>query len=74
MIKLIDESNLLEKINVHKKAETQQRIVEWLKVIINHRAENLINIFKLDSEEGFQNIELAILRAFLNSILAKLVY
>ena len=68
MVKLIDESNLLEKISVHKKEETRQRIVEWLKVIINNRAENLINIFKLDSEEGFQNIELAILRAFLNSM------
>ena len=39
-----------------------------LEFIISKIPDNLINVFKLDSEEGSQDIELAILRAFLNCI------
>ena len=42
-----------------------------LKYIISKLSENLINIFKLDSEEGGSDIELTILRAFLNCNLIK---
>lgn len=40
--------------------------VERLKYIISKLSDNLINVFRLDSEEGGQDIELTILRAFLN--------
>lgn len=40
--------------------------VERLKYIISKLSDNLINIFRLDSEEGGSDIELTILRAFLN--------
>lgn len=40
--------------------------VERLKYIISKYSDNLINIFRLDSEEGSSDIELSILRAFLN--------
>jgi hypothetical protein len=39
---------------------------ERLKYIISKLSDNLINVFRLDSEEGGQDIELTILRAFLN--------
>jgi hypothetical protein len=42
--------------------------VERLKYIISKLSDNLINIFRLDSEEGGSDIELTILRAFLNCI------
>lgn len=38
-----------------------------LRFILSKKSDDLINVFKLDSEEGSQTIELAILRAFLNS-------
>lgn len=40
--------------------------IERLKYIISKLSDNLINIFRLDSEEGGSDIELTILRAFLN--------
>jgi hypothetical protein len=40
--------------------------VSKLKYIISRLSDNLINIFRLDSEEGGSDIELTILRAFLN--------
>lgn len=40
--------------------------IEKLKYIISKLSDNLINIFRLDSEEGGSDIELTILRAFLN--------
>lgn len=43
--------------------------VERLKYIISKLSDSLINVFRLDSEEGGQDIELTILRAFLNCIL-----
>lgn len=45
-----------------------QEAVERLKYIISRVSDNLINIFRLDSEEGGSDIELTILRAFLNCI------
>jgi hypothetical protein len=47
------------KIEIEKSAKK-------LEFILSKIPENLINVFNLDSEEGSQDIELAILRAFLN--------
>ena len=38
--------------------------IERLEFIISKVSDNLINVFHLDSEEGGQDIELTILRAF----------
>ncbi len=40
--------------------------MEKIKYIISRISDNLINVFRLDSEEGGSDIELTILRAFLN--------
>ena len=45
-----------------------ENFVEKLEFIISKVKDNLINVFRLDSEEGGQDIELTILRAFLNCI------
>jgi len=66
---LIEESNIFEKL---KKSDPQLFLIEQslaikrLEFILSKKSENLINIFRLDSEEGQQDFELAILRAFLN--------
>ena len=43
--------------------------IKRLEYIISKIAHNLINVFHLDSEEGGSDIELTILRAFLNCML-----
>jgi len=45
--------------------DRRPKAVEQLQNIVKNK--KLINVFKLDSEEGSQTIELAILRSFLNS-------
>lgn len=66
--KLIAESKMFE--NFAKDPVLYQKktneAVERLKYIISKLSDNLINVFRLDSEEGGQDIELTILRAFLN--------
>lgn len=64
--KLIEDSNLLNS----KKSDFEQQkatAIESLKFIVNKFKDNLINVFRLDSEEAGQDIEITILRAFLNS-------
>lgn len=66
LYQLIKESKLfLKKDNSVDEAKTREAL-ENLKTIINSQA-NLINIFRLDSDDSSQDIELSILRAFLNS-------
>lgn len=43
------------------------KAVNQLQKIIQKKNDNLVNVFKLDSDESCQTIELAILRAHLNS-------
>ena len=65
--KLIVESKMYERIvdpQILKK-ETSEAL-RRLEYIISKLEENLINVFRLDSEEGGADIELTILRAFLN--------
>ncbi len=64
--KLIEDSNLLNS----KKPDFEQQkatAIESLKFIVSKFKDNLINVFRLDSEEAGQDIEITILRAFLNS-------
>ena len=51
-----------------------ENFVEKLEFIISKVKDNLINVFRLDSEEGGQDIELTILRAFLNCIYIDYIY
>jgi hypothetical protein len=63
--KLIVDSNLLNS----KKPDFEQQkaiAIESLKFIVSKFKDNLINVFRLDSEEAGQDIEITILRAFLN--------
>jgi hypothetical protein len=64
--KLIEDSNL---VNSKKPDFEQQKAIaiESLKFIVSKFKDNLINVFRLDSEEAGQDIEITILRAFLNS-------
>jgi len=64
---LIESSRMFEKMQGSAKQEKVSKAVEQLRFIVEKKADNLINIFRIDSEEGSQTIELAILRAFLNS-------
>jgi hypothetical protein len=64
--KLIVDSNLLNS----KKPDFEQQkaiAIESLKFIVSKFKNNLINVFRLDSEEAGKDIEITILRAFLNS-------
>jgi hypothetical protein len=54
------------KKNSKKYLEEVNLAVKRLETIVSKKCENLINIFRLDSEEGEQDFELTILRAFLN--------
>lgn len=45
-----------------------------LEFIASKFSQNLVNVFKLDSEEGSQDIEMTILRAFLNCINIKKIF
>lgn len=47
----------------HKKMSDALKTLEY---IVSKFKCNLINVFRLDSEEGSQDIEMSILRAFLN--------
>ena len=55
------------KVNDPKKyAQDKDLAIKRLEFIISKKSENLINIFRLDGDEGDQDFELTILRAFLN--------
>ena len=51
-----------------------EKSAKKLEFILSKIPENLINVFNLDSEEGSQDIELAILRAFLNCNILKMFF
>jgi len=65
---LVEQSKIFEKLkkNSKKYLEEVNLAVKRLETIVSKKCENLINIFRLDSEEGEQDFELTILRAFLN--------
>jgi hypothetical protein len=54
-----------DKFNEYKEKE-KQKAIEQLNFLIENKSKNLVNIFRLDGEEDGQDIELAVLRAFLN--------
>jgi hypothetical protein len=56
--------DFIKDVNAYK--SKIKEATERLKYIISKLSDNLINVFRLDSEEGGQDIELTILRAFLN--------
>jgi hypothetical protein len=65
--KLLDESKMFEKLKGSPSyAKETNEAIRRLEYIISKLSDNLINVFRLDSEEGGQDIELTILRAFLN--------
>ena len=65
---LVEQSKMFEKLkkNSKKYLEEVNLAVKRLETIVSKKCENLISIFRLDSEEGEQDFELTILRAFLN--------
>lgn len=65
--KLIIESKMFEHLKDSVAYQLKiQEAGKRLQYIISRLSDNLINIFRLDSEEGGSDIELTILRAFLN--------
>jgi len=75
LTKLLDESEMFEAAKAKSQKEYQKQIndaIKRLKNIIefnNAKNSKLINVFRLDSEESSQDIELTILRAFLNGFI-----
>lgn len=47
--------------------------LQWLQFIVEQRSKNLINVFKLENEEENQDIEISILKAFINGRLTKVL-
>jgi hypothetical protein len=75
MEKLIFDSKMFERFKDSEYEKQANEAVRRLEYILSRRSENLINLFHLDSEEGGSDIELTILRAFLNSkIFIQFVY
>jgi hypothetical protein len=65
-MKLICSSNLFYDKNTKENDQKQcMAALVHLKLILEH-AKDLISLFRLDSGDGTQDIELSILRAFLN--------
>ena len=62
----IEESGMFGRLQGAAKESKVNTAVEHLREVVEKKKDHLINVFKLDSEEGSQTIELAILRAFLN--------
>ena len=58
---------MFSKLSGEQKVKKISKAVKQLSFILSKSEDDLINVFRLDSEEGSQNIELAILRAHLNS-------
>lgn len=58
---------MFESLNATEYNRKSQEALNRLVYILSKIPENLINVFHLDSEECGSDIELPILRAFLNS-------
>jgi hypothetical protein len=70
--KLVEESKLIEKLlNTSDYEKKMLEIIERLRIIIEKNKQNLVNIFRMDSKESSGDIEMSILRTFLNSKLNK---
>ena len=65
--KLILESRMFERLSSIEYDQKCKEAVDRLHYILSRMSENLINVFHLDSEECGSDIELPILRAFLNT-------
>lgn len=65
--KLIFESGMFDRLNSAECDVKCKDAVQRLQYILSRMPENLINVFHLDSEEDGSDIELPILRAFLNT-------
>lgn len=64
---LIENSQIFEESKENPNYETEIKdATNQLQFIVDSLPKNLINVFRLDSEEGSQDIELTILTAFLN--------
>jgi len=48
------------------KQKEKKKAIKQINFIIENKSKNLVNVFRLDGEEDGQDIELAVLRAFLN--------
>ena len=57
---------LIEKNEIEKYNNRLKEALEQLKYIVEASNSKLINVFRLDSSDGTQDIELTILRALLN--------
>ena len=67
---MVDESKMFERLkstNMDAYEKEMDQAVSRLEYISSRMRDNLINVFRLDSEGCGQDIELTILRAFLNS-------
>ena len=65
--KLLVESKMFERIkDPQAYAKETSEAIRRLEYIVSKLTDNLINVFRLDSEGCGQDIELTILRAFLN--------
>jgi len=70
LTKLLEESNMFDKTKNQYKTQKSDAIQKLKNIIeFNNKNEKLINVFRLDSEDSGQDIELTILRAFLNGLL-----
>ena len=72
--KLLLESKMFERFKDAEYEKQASEAIRRLEYILSRMPENLINLFHLDSEEGGSDIELTILRAFLNSLLINLIF
>ena len=71
---LLVKSKMFEELkssNPEQYARDTAKAIQRLEFIVSKLSEHLINIFSLDNDEGSQDIELFILRAFLNCKLRK---
>lgn len=67
MEKLLIESKMFaNRVGFPDYVKVTTEAIKRLEYIISKISHNLINVFHLDSEEGGSDIELTILRAFLN--------
>lgn len=48
------------------KQKEKKKAIKQINFIIENKSKNLVNVFRLDGEEDGQDIELAVIRAFLN--------
>lgn len=65
---LIEESQIIERFrkNPILYEENMNLSLKWLRYIVDQKHKNLINVFKLENEEENQDIEISILKAFIN--------